>query len=250
MSETDLSSVMKPSDTVPAILDAGDGGITTLFMSMAERHPEGQDADYLRWHTLDHRPEQHRLASLRASLRLVSAPECRQARAFSDKGFDAIDHVMAYFFADKQGLETFSELSGALREAGRSPFILRPVQRGVYAVADKLVAAQVRIGADVLPWFPARGVYLLIEQGEVSTPSLTDVSGVAGVWVARSVPSRFSTAGASQQGTVCFLEDDPVDVAQRLRPTLEMRWSNSGIQPLLAAPFYTVVPHEWHRYLP
>ena len=36
--------------------------------------PTGRDAEYLRWHTLDHRPEQHRLAGVRASLRLVSTP--------------------------------------------------------------------------------------------------------------------------------------------------------------------------------
>jgi hypothetical protein len=56
---------------------------------MARRHPEGRDAEYLRWHTLDHRPEQHRIAGVRASLRLVSTPACRAARAYSDERFDA-----------------------------------------------------------------------------------------------------------------------------------------------------------------
>ncbi|BBZ41541.1 hypothetical protein MCNS_46040 [Mycobacterium conspicuum] len=69
-----------PSDEVAEILAAGRGEITTLFVSMATRHPDGTDADYLRWHTLDHRPEQHRLAAVRASLRLVSTPACRSAR--------------------------------------------------------------------------------------------------------------------------------------------------------------------------
>lgn len=52
-----------PSDEVTEVLATGNGGITTLFVSMATRHPEGKDAEYLRWHTLDHRPEQHRLAA-------------------------------------------------------------------------------------------------------------------------------------------------------------------------------------------
>lgn len=72
-----------PSDEIDGVLATGDGGITTLFVSMATRHPEGRDAEYLRWHSLDHRPEQHRLAAVRASLRLVSTPECRAARASS-----------------------------------------------------------------------------------------------------------------------------------------------------------------------
>lgn len=73
-----------PSDEVPEVLATGDGGITTLFVSMATRHPEGKDAEYMRWHTLDHRPEQHRLAAVRASLRLVSTPACRTARALTE----------------------------------------------------------------------------------------------------------------------------------------------------------------------
>jgi hypothetical protein len=48
-------------------LATGGGDITTLFVSMATRHPDGTDAEYLRWHTLDHRPEQHRLSDVRAS---------------------------------------------------------------------------------------------------------------------------------------------------------------------------------------
>jgi len=70
-----------PSDEVADVLAAGRGDITTMFISMATRHPDGTDAEYLRWHTLDHRPEQHRLAAVRASLRLVSTPKCRSARA-------------------------------------------------------------------------------------------------------------------------------------------------------------------------
>jgi hypothetical protein len=86
-----------PSDDLNAVLETGRGGIGTLFVSMATRHPDGSDADYLRWHTLDHRPEQHRLAAVRASLRLVSTPACRSARAVSHHRFDPIDHVMTYF---------------------------------------------------------------------------------------------------------------------------------------------------------
>ena len=63
-----------PSDQITEVLATGRGDVTTLFVSMARRHPDGADAEYLRWHTLDHRPEQHRLAGVRASLRLVSTP--------------------------------------------------------------------------------------------------------------------------------------------------------------------------------
>jgi hypothetical protein len=239
-----------PSDEVPEILVEGRGGITTLFVSMAERHPDGADAQYLRWHTLDHRPEQHRLASVQASLRVVSTPACRAARAASEESFDAIDHVMTYFFADLGGLEDFNRLSRALYSAGRVPFVLTPVQRGVYTVEARIAAPRAKVGSDVLPWWPARGVYLLVEQGAASAAELAEVPGVAGLWSARSVATGYSTAGVGQQITYCFLDDDPVETAGRLRAALRRRWDLAEIRPLLAAPFCPIVPWEWDRYLP
>src|SRR4051794_2102922 len=140
-----------PSDELPDVLATGTGDVTTLFVSMATRHPGGADAEYLRWHTLDHRPEQHRLSGVRASLRLVSTPACRAARAYSDERFDAIDHVMTYFFTDQNGLTPFLELSSALGGADRKLPLLPPVQRGVYAIAQKVAAPRIKVGADVLP---------------------------------------------------------------------------------------------------
>jgi hypothetical protein len=239
-----------PSDQVPDILAEGRGGITTLFVSMARRHPQGADADYLRWHTLDHRPEQHRLASVRASLRVVSTPACRAARAACDPAFDAIDHVMTYFFADIGGLPGFGTLSKALNRAGRVPFVLTPVQRGVYSVDAKLAAPWMTAGSDVLPWWPVRGLYLLVEQGQASAESLAEVAGVAGLWSGGAVPSEFSNAEAGQRLTYCFLDGDPVETAQRLQPVLERRWKDGDIRPLFAAPFHTIVPYDWNRYLP
>lgn len=245
---TDL--VGTPSDEAPEILAAGRADITTLFVSMAEKHPEGADAEYLRWHTLDHRPEQQRLASLRTSLRVVSTPACRAVRAASDERFDAIDHIMTYFFSDVGGLEEFNTLSAALRNAGRAPFILTPVQRGVYTAAQRITAPRAKVGADVLPWWPAKGVYLLVEHGVAPSNGLIEVPGVAGVWSANAIPTAFSSADAGQQITYCFLDDDPVQTADRLRPVLEQRWKASGARPLLAAPFHSIVPYEWDRYLP
>lgn len=244
-----------PSDDVPAVLAAGRGDVSTLFVSMATRHPDGLDAEYLRWHTLDHRPEQHRLSAVRASLRLVSTPACRAARAASPGRFDAIDHVMTYFFTDVKGLTGFNELSTALGDAGRKLALLPPVQRGVYDVATKLAAPRIKAGADVLPWWPSRGVYLLLEHGEAPSTDLLGVDGVdgvAGVWSAtsRGVDRTLASAEAGQHLTYCFLDDDPIATAQRLRPVLETRWGAEGVEPLFAAPLHPVVPYEWDRHVP
>lgn len=241
-----------PSDEVAEILAAGRGEITMLFVSMATRHPDGTDAEYLRWHTLDHRPEQHRLAAVRASLRLVSTPACRSARALGAGPLDAVDHVMTYFFTDAAGLRRFNELSTALGNAGRKLPLLPPVERGVYEVRDKAAAARVKVGADVLPWLPVRGAYLLVERGWASPDPLVDVPGVAGVWsaVTRQVDARLASARGGQSITYCFLDDDPIATAERLRPVLSARWADHDVESCFAAPFFAVVPYEWDRYVP
>lgn len=241
-----------PSDEVTEVLATGSGEITTLFVSMARRHPDGKDAEYLRWHTLDHRPEQHRLAAVRASLRLVSTPACRSARALSDGPFDAVDHVMTYFFTDRAGLRGFNELSTALGNAGRKLALLPPVERGVYEVQGKAAAPRVKVGSDVLPWLPARGAFLLVERGPAPVHPLVEVEGVAGVWSAlsRRVDASLASAQGNQSITYCFLDDDPIATAERLRPVLAARWADPGIEPLFAAPFFAVVPYEWDRYVP
>ncbi len=248
-----------PTDQVPNVLATGRPVVSCIFVSMCTRHPEGRDTDYLRWHTFDHRPEQYRLASVQASLRLISTPECRAARAKSDSRYDAVDHIMTYFFDDAAGLEEFNDLAVALRGAGRIPYLLPPVERGVYRLDGMAAASRVKVGADVLAWWPLRGAYLLVEKGEAAPANLTDVPGVAGVWWGGSLPldGRLPTADrrplSSSDGlqiTYCFLDDDPVSTAQRLSPVLEARWGEVDVDPLLAAPFYPVTGDSCDRYTP
>src|SRR5579862_8704836 len=171
-----------PSDLTPAILATGRTEVTTLYVSMSARHPEGRDAAYLEWHSLDHRPEQYRLSTVRAAFRLVSTPACRAVRAASHERYDATDHLMTYFFTDAAGLDSFGELAVALTQAGRVPYLLPAVERAVYRLEGTIGSARIKVGADVLPWWPAKGVYVLIERGEESPSELIAVPGVGGIW--------------------------------------------------------------------
>ena len=100
----------------------------------------------------------------------------------------------------------------------------------------------------------AQGVYLLLERGAAPVSDFIDVPGIAGGVVGHGIPkgAPFST-GADNTGlqiTYGYLDDDPVDAAERLRPILEKRSADGGVAPLLAAPFHTIVPYEWDRYVP
>jgi hypothetical protein len=262
-----------PSDEVPGILAAGRSEITAVFVSMSARHPDGADADYLRWHSFDCRPEQHRIPAIRASLRFVSTPECRRTRAASEGTYDAVDHVMTYFFTDVSGLEPFTRLTEALRVAGRKPYmdgrhgqqevrLLPQLEMGLYSIDGMAAAPRVKVGAEVLPWWPFEGGYLLVERGRTPAWDLTGVPGVGGAWWGSTVQADGGLSAevnavaaaelvtADLQITYCFLDDDPVTTAERLQPVLHKRWADAEITPLLAAPFYTVSGQDIGRHLP
>jgi hypothetical protein len=231
------------SDDLPAVLATGVTDVTTVFVSMVSRAPEGRDAQYLEWHSLDHRPEQYRVAGLRHSLRLVSTPACRAARAASDPHYDAVDHVMTYFFARTAALDQFTALSAALG-GDRRPFRMPTVHASYFALAGKIAARRAIAGADVMPWRPSRGIYLILEHGALSPAELVGVDGVAGIWWHQGGDN------GGLQLTYCFTDEDPVQVAPGMREPLAQRWAAGKVVPLLAAPLYTLVPFQWDRYLP
>jgi hypothetical protein len=247
------SLVGTPSDDSPEILATGRTDVTTIYTSFSERHPEGRDADYLEWHSLDHRPEQQRLAMLRTSFRLVSTPACREARAASDERFDAVDHVMTYLFTGLEAMDDFNALSVALRDAGRAPYLLPMVERAAYRLEGMAAAPRIKVGADVLPWWPAKGVYILVERGEEPAGHLLDVPGVGGAWWGGAEPLEPPFTTRDNGGlhiSYLFLDDDPPDVARWLEPVLRQRWSDKAVEPLLAAPFHSLVAYDWDRYCP
>jgi hypothetical protein len=240
-----------PSDESPAILATGATDVRTIFTSMSAREVTGRDADYFVWHSMDHRPEQYRIAGVRHSMRLVSTPACRAARLHSDPRFDAVDHVMTYFLTADAAFDKFAELSEALM-GERRPFRLPSVYAAYFRLAGKVAARRAIAGADVIPWRPCRGVYLLVEQGDESPTALLDAPGVAGIWWHKggTPPIANMVDSSGLQVTYCFLDEDPLVAAAGLQRLLQQRWSAGNSKPLLAAPFYQLVPFEWERYLP
>lgn len=240
-----------PSDQLPEVIATGVTDVDRIFVSLSAREGDGRDRDYLVWHSLDHRPEQYRLSGLRHSIRLVSTPACRALRAAQKGSYEEVDHVMTYFFTADAAFEQFNALSQALG-GGRRPFRLPSVAAGYFSLAGKIASPAAVAGADVIPWRPATGVYLLIEESEVSPDELVDIDGVAGIWWHRACEEAKSdhSSSVAKQATYCFLDADPLKVAADINKVLEKRWADKKIAPLLAAPFYTLVPFEWDRYLP
>jgi len=241
-----------PSDRLPDVLATGETAARHVFVSFSGREPEGRDAEYLEWHALDHRPEQHRLAELRQSLRFVSTAACREARAASTAPYDGVDHVMSYLFTGREGLPGFIALGAALDAAGRMPLRLPSLGYMTADLAGKIAAPHAVAGADVIPWRPARGLYLIIEEGQVSPAPLVAVPGVAGIWWYHGgrTPEPLAHDATGLQITYCYLDGDPIAVAAAMQEALTPRWQTGAARGLLAAPFHSVVPFAWDAHLP
>lgn len=241
-----------PSDALPDVLATGRGDIGYVFISLSAKDPTGRDADYIAWHSLDHRPEQYRLEGIRNAMRLVSTPACRAARAASAPKFDATDHVMTYQFVSNASIPGFTDLGAALDVNGRMTHRLPSVGYLVGNLAGKVAAPYAVAGADVLPWRPCTGAYVIFEEGYASPEDLIGVPGVAGAWWYKGARGArgFGDASEGKQMTYLYLDEDPVEVAGALAERMKRRWASGEVKGLLAAPFYSIVPFEWGRYLP
>jgi hypothetical protein len=96
-------------------------------------------------------------------------------------------------------------------------------------------------------------VYLLIERGGTPASALIEVPSVAGAWWGGGLslqPPYATRPNTGLQITYCFLDGEPAETAERLRPALAKRWARSGLEPLLAAPFHVLDPYEPDRFLP
>jgi hypothetical protein len=245
-----------PSDRVEAITSTGRNAVAMAILSMSARSEEGRDAEYLEWHMLDHLPEQHRLSTIRSGQRWVSTPACRAARAASEPPFDEVDHIVQYLFAEPltEGLGGFFDLGAALHGAGRMPIALPRRHLAAYQPVARWSAPNRLVGADVLPWRPLTGVYVVVEpSAERAERALgSDVDGVVGAWRLHGLDGRHPRLddAAAIDVTVWYLDGDPVAVGRALADEHTSRWRQERVEPLLAAAFHEVVPWRWDRALP
>ena len=140
----------------------------------------------------------------------------------------------------------FNELGAALHHGGRVPLRLPTVEFMTADLAGQAAALVAVAGADVLPWGPARGVYLVIERGDAPAGALAGVAGVCGALA----PAPYGTDARGLQITYCYLDDDPVATAALLGDEMRRRWASGDVVGLLAALFYTPAPFDWTRHLP
>ena len=241
------------------------------FFSLTSGTASGDDAAYLRWHLLDHLPEQYSIPGIRLGTRWRADDRCVALRAAETPELAPVRHAVAYLMTEplEETLTEFARLGRSLADAGRYPEPATPHLLGAYELFDSR-SSPTAVSEDGLPFRPHRGVYLLVErpaeaapldrwwvwQTTEHVPALIAIEGVAGVCTFASTPRlgegadqgrRFGTAPWDPGGsivTVVYLDQDVEDTAARLDPLVRQRWDHGDVVPRLAGPFRSPVAYE------
>jgi hypothetical protein len=194
-------------------------------------------------------PEQYPLRGIVFGQRWVSTPACRAARDVDEEPLRPIHYVTLYLMADpvKETLQEFMALGQRLRDVNRFHLHRRSHLSAPFELVAAEAAGRVLISPEAVPYRPNLGVYVIVEDlivedlaqdepFEVDLSPLVAVPGVAGAW---------AFASRTKQITVCYLDADPLDVGEDMRPVLVKRWGGSSLRPVFAGPLETIVPWQW-----
>jgi hypothetical protein len=228
------------------------------FFSITPPAPPDDDGSYLRWHLLDHMPEQYSLPGLVLGARWVADGDYPEHVFTASAPLENVGGVVNYLFADpvQQTYDDFMALGGHLAEVGRFPERRPSLQTRLLALDGAYAAPQAKVSAGVVPFRPHRGVVLIVERpvGDLEHwrewlrdqhyPSLLEADGVAGIWSYGSSDAWTvlpSCDGDPQLVTVIYLDADPLRSTAALQPLIEARWTSGAVRPEYAGPLRTMV---------
>jgi hypothetical protein len=230
------------------------------FFSITPPAPPDDDGSYLRWHLLDHMPEQYLLPGLVLAQRWAADGDLANHRVAAAGALADVGGVVNYLFSEpvQQTYDDFMALGGQLRDAGRFPEVRPSLQLRLLELQDWHAAPAAVVSAAVVPFRPHRGVVLVVEEpvGDDAAwrewlqrehyPELLSVDGVAGAW-RYAGPDTWtvlaSCEGGPQHTTVIYLDADPIATAARLQPVIERRWASGAVRPVFAGPLRN--PMQW-----
>lgn len=234
-----------------------------FFNLTAPATPE-DDASYLRWHLLDHMPEQYQLPGIVYATRWIADGDYPSHRITATEQFAQVGNAVNYLVGDpvQQTHDDFMELGPRLGEVGRFPQWRTPLQLRLLALLRWYAAPRALISPEVVPFRPHRGVVLIVEEpngGDVAGwlqwlhaehyPALLELPGVAGTWMYGSTnywKLDRRCQSDPQYMTVVYLDEDPVTTTKLLTPTVEQRWASGAVRPLFAGPLRSMI--QWDAW--
>lgn len=233
------------------------------IFSFTAAAPPGDDGSYLRWHLLDHMPEQYRLPGIVYGLRWIADGAYPSARLASHGPLGQIGNAVHYLVGDpvQDTLDDFIDLGRTLRDIGRMPSMRPLLQIGGLPLLQCHAAPQSAVSAEVVPFRPHRGVLLIVEEPRGPRfdqwlnwsvaehyPALLAAPGTAGAWMFGPTwnPAPRGWRSEPQYITVVYLDNDPLAVAAAVAPLVEERWRSDAVQPLFAGPLRSMI--SWQAW--
>jgi hypothetical protein len=223
--------------------------------------PADDDGSYLRWHLLDHMPEQYQLPGIVHGLRWIADGDYLDHRLAANGPLGQIGNAVHYLVGDpvQETFDDFVALGRALYENGRFPVRRPSLQVAGLRLLQWHAAPHALISAEVVPFRPHRGIVLIVEEPAADRPNewlqwlhaehypaLLATPGTAGAWTFGS-SSAWKGRGFrtdAQYITVVYLDDDPLATTAALAPLIEERWRSSAVRPVFTGPMRTMISWE------
>jgi hypothetical protein len=232
------------------------------IFSLTPATPPDEDGSYLRWHLLDHMPEQYQLPGIVHGLRWIADGDYVDHRLAAHGPLGEVGNAVHYLVSDpvEETFDDFVALGRTLRDNGRFPISRPSLQVAGLRLLQWQSAPHALISAEVVPFRPHRGILLIVEEptdGRSNDwlqwlhaehyPALLAAPGTAGAWTfgsttAWQIPRGWRTD--HQYITVVYLDDDPLTVTDSLAPLIEERWRSAAVRPVFAGPLRTMISWE------
>jgi hypothetical protein len=141
--------------------------VRAAFFNFTPPAPAGDDiSGYLRWHALDHMPEQYQLPGILHGTRWMADRECREARVAGSGNLAEVGSVVNYLVTEpvQPTHDDFMQLGPRLALMGRFPEHRPSLQLTMPALHRWYSSPRVQISAEVVPFRPHRGVVVVVEE--------------------------------------------------------------------------------------
>lgn len=233
------------------------------FFSFTAAAPRDDDGGYLRWHLLDHMPEQYQLPGIVLGMRWIADGDYPGHRLAARGVLTELGNVVHYLVGDpvEQTFDDFVALGRALRDNGRFPVVRPSLQVAGLRLLQWHAASHALVSDVVVPFRPHRGVVLIVEEpvdGRPDAwlqwlhaehyPELLATPGTVGAWTFGTGtgwshrPRGWHTG--HQYVTVVYLDDDPLATTAALAPLIERRWRSAAVRPVFAGPLRAMIGWE------
>jgi hypothetical protein len=229
------------------------------IFSLTPAAPPDDDGSYLRWHLLDHMPEQYQLPGIVHGLRWIADGDYADHRLAAHGPLGEVGNAVHYLVSDpvEETFDDFVALGRTLRDNGRFPVSRSSLQVAGLRLLQWQSAPHALISAEVVPFRPHRGILLIVEEptdGRSNDwlqwlhaehyPALLAATGTAGAWTFGTTTAWQKPHGwrtDHQYITVVYLDDDPLTVIDALAPLVEERWRSAAVRPVFAGPLRTMI---------